>query len=146
MEIIQNCVFTILICTWSVQHLNVPAPKDSKVIILVRKIRWMIISILFPEFVLAHAIGERHLASKSMHHLKGLDRFVLNDDRPWWKAFLDKVSPSSNLDHSSEPTAAKMTDEESNCQYEMNIRTQSNKHCPSPDSFRNSDIEANSQN
>lgn len=96
MEIIQNCLLTILICTWSVQHLNVPGPKDGRVTIFVRKIRWMIITVLFPEFLLAHAIMERDLALKSMRRLKGLDTFVV-DDRSWWTACLDKFSRSSNL-------------------------------------------------
>lgn len=101
-EIMQSCLFTILICTWSVQHLNVPVPTDRRVERLRRTIKWITITVLFPEFVLAHAIMERDMAFKSMRLLKSLDIFAA-DDRPWWKACLDKFYRSSSLDCSSEP-------------------------------------------
>lgn len=146
MEIIQSCLFTILICTWSVQHLNVPGPKDGRVTILVRKIRWMIITILFPEFLLAHAIMERDMAFKSMCRLKDLDTFVI-DDRSWWTAFIDRFSRPSNLGHSSKPVTAKIAREDSDSQHEMRIIRSPNENRVSQTlsqaSICDSDIEAN---
>ncbi|MCJ1468525.1 hypothetical protein MMC07_007154 [Pseudocyphellaria aurata] len=136
MDIVQSCAFTILICTWSVQHLNVPDPSETSGQILRRKIRWMIITVLIPEFVLAHAIMERDMAFKSMRHLKGLDNFKV-DDRPWWK-----VWSSSSSDQSSEPVAANPTEPENDIQPISIIRTPSETSLPQ-DLSRNADIEVN---
>jgi hypothetical protein len=51
---------------WSIQHLNLPNPEDSKLTIMGSKLLWMIITILLPDFPLAHAIVERHTAVKSI--------------------------------------------------------------------------------
>lgn len=143
MDIIQSCLFTILICTWSVQHLNVPPPRDGRVEILKRKIWWMTVTVLFPEFILAHAIMERDMAFKSMRHLKGLDKILVHD-RPWWKACLEKFSRLSCRKDSSEPITVKTAEKESNSRYELEIRTPPNKDRLSRAFFPSSDIEANS--
>lgn len=65
MDILQSSLFTILICTWTVQHFNIPTPSDSKRGRLFRKIWWMLITVLVPEFLLVHVIMERKMASES---------------------------------------------------------------------------------
>lgn len=65
MDILQSSLFTILICTWTVQHLNIPTPSDSKRRRLFRKIWWMLITVLVPEFLLVHVIMERKMAFES---------------------------------------------------------------------------------
>ncbi|KAJ5506484.1 hypothetical protein N7453_005441 [Penicillium expansum] len=61
-DIILSCGTTIFACTWSIQHLNVPAPHDGTRKKLLRSCRWMIITILFPEFIMAHAFFELLMA------------------------------------------------------------------------------------
>ena len=70
MDILQSSLFTILICTWTVQHLNIPTPSDSKRRRLFRKIWWMLITVLVPEFLLVHVIMERKMAFESAAYEK----------------------------------------------------------------------------
>ncbi|KAK4860833.1 hypothetical protein LT330_004564 [Penicillium expansum] len=61
-DIILSCGTTIFACTWSIQHLNVPGPHDGTGKKLLRSCQWMIITILFPEFIMAHAFFELLMA------------------------------------------------------------------------------------
>ncbi|KAH0542625.1 hypothetical protein FGG08_003033 [Glutinoglossum americanum] len=58
LNILESCLFTIVLCTWSVLHLNVPAPNDGSVAKLLRKVKWMAITVAFPEFILALALSQ----------------------------------------------------------------------------------------
>ena len=49
--LIYGCLSTIFASTWTVLHLNVPAPIDGAWTRGLRKIKWMAITILFPEFI-----------------------------------------------------------------------------------------------
>ena len=119
MDILQSSLFTILICTWTVQHLNIPAPSDSKRRRLFRKIRWMLITILVPEFLLVHAIMERKMAFESLQHLKGFNSVLVND-RSRWNALKEKVRKLCKRLHShssSDPVAnSPMPPPSSECQ------------------------------
>ncbi|KAI1123809.1 hypothetical protein F5Y10DRAFT_251093 [Nemania abortiva] len=71
--IIENCLATIFTCTWTIQHLNIPAKmlnvpvkSDSTFKIFRRTLKWMTISILLPEFILAHAIFELTMAIQAL--------------------------------------------------------------------------------
>lgn len=84
LDIIWSCIFTILACTWSIQHLNVPSKEDLRcyqwrwrIIGLLmyplepwkvtrRKLKWTVYTILFPELILAHAVVEFRMALDSM--------------------------------------------------------------------------------
>ncbi|CRL23185.1 unnamed protein product [Penicillium camemberti] len=61
-DIILSCGTTIFACTWSVQHLNVPAANDGTWKKIFRSCQWMTITILFPEFIMAHAFFELLMA------------------------------------------------------------------------------------
>jgi hypothetical protein len=62
LNILESCLFTIVLCTWSVLHLNVPALDDGSVTKLLQKVKWMLITIVFPEFILALALLQLGLA------------------------------------------------------------------------------------
>ncbi|KAK3953871.1 hypothetical protein QBC32DRAFT_337730 [Pseudoneurospora amorphoporcata] len=62
-----ECLTTIFACTWTVLHLNLPAPDDSTKTRVLRKIKWMAITILFPEFIFAKAVCELRLALYMLH-------------------------------------------------------------------------------
>ena len=68
LDIILSSIFTILACTWSVQHLNVPGPNDNKA--RWRRISWTFITIFFPELLLAHAVIEFLMALESMEDME----------------------------------------------------------------------------
>ncbi|KAH6665686.1 hypothetical protein B0J14DRAFT_550402 [Halenospora varia] len=72
MSIIWSCLFTLFICTWAVQHLNVP-PQDN--IGWIRdflrssweKLKWMLVSLFLPEFMMGKAMAKYAAAYASTH-------------------------------------------------------------------------------
>ena len=56
LDIIFSCLSTIVLCVWSVQHLNVPSKHDRG--ITIRKCQWAVLNILTPEFLFMIAINE----------------------------------------------------------------------------------------
>lgn len=66
-DIVWSCTFTIFLCTWTVLCLNVPAKEETTWgAIFVRRLRWMIIAIAGPEFVLTIASGQWASAGRSV--------------------------------------------------------------------------------
>jgi len=69
LTILWNCLSIIVLCTWSIQRLNVPAiraPEEHTVkkmwqaiLDLRTKIKWMAFTVLFPEYLVGRAFGER---------------------------------------------------------------------------------------
>ncbi|KAK4179561.1 hypothetical protein QBC36DRAFT_179794 [Triangularia setosa] len=63
-QLVLGCLVTTLASTWAVLHLNIPSLKDRWHDKLVRKAKWMVLTVLFPEFILAKAICDlRHAIS-----------------------------------------------------------------------------------
>ncbi|UQC78549.1 uncharacterized protein CLUP02_04026 [Colletotrichum lupini] len=56
LNLVWSCAITIFACTWTVTHLNLPGPKDTTFQKLCRRVKWMAINIIFPEFILSKAI------------------------------------------------------------------------------------------
>lgn len=69
-DIILSCAVTIFACTWSIQHLNVPGSQDGTFKVLLRSCKWMIITIFFPEFIMAHAIFELMMAVQATEEVR----------------------------------------------------------------------------
>ncbi|KAK3302711.1 uncharacterized protein B0T15DRAFT_497165 [Chaetomium strumarium] len=69
-SIITTCATTIFACTWTIQHLNVPAAHDGELRRHVRVCKWMVITILLPELILAHAILEFAMALGCMREME----------------------------------------------------------------------------
>jgi hypothetical protein len=57
-SLLYNNLLTLFLCSWSAVHLNVAADGDSSMIIKLRKIKWMIVTILAPEFVATYAFRD----------------------------------------------------------------------------------------
>lgn len=57
-DIIETCLITIFLCTWTVLCLNVPSKGEPKTRIFFRRLRWMALAISGPEFVLGFAAGQ----------------------------------------------------------------------------------------
>lgn len=58
MGLLYSCLFTMFICTWSALHMNVPADTDSRATIVLRKLKWMAVGILAPEYIVALAVSD----------------------------------------------------------------------------------------
>jgi hypothetical protein len=106
LNIIESCVFTILACTWSIQHLNVPAPSESGCTKMRRKIKWTILTILFPELLTAHAIAELYMAALATREYERRLRSGSMDNisirLPWWFRAFRRDEPI-NFDKEGSP-------------------------------------------
>lgn len=66
MTLVWSCVITVFACTWTVLHLNVPGRGDSSLTVALRKLKWMVINIIFPEFVFSKAVCDLRLALQEL--------------------------------------------------------------------------------
>jgi hypothetical protein len=57
-SLLYNNLLTLFLCSWSAVHLNVAADGDADLKIKLRKIKWMIVTILAPEFVATYAFRD----------------------------------------------------------------------------------------
>lgn len=57
-DIFQSCLFTIILSTWTVLHLNIPAPSDTLWILFKRRLKWMVVTIIAPEFTCSIALRQ----------------------------------------------------------------------------------------
>ena len=64
MGLLYGCFATILLCTWSTMHLNVPAPSDTEGKFLLRRIKWTLCGIIAPEIIATIAITEQWQARR----------------------------------------------------------------------------------
>ncbi|KAJ2978978.1 hypothetical protein NUW58_g7325 [Xylaria curta] len=94
LTIIENCVFTIIACTWSIQHLNIPGLGESRWRTLLRKCKWTVFTLFFPEFLMAHAILEFVMAIEGMRLLD--KEWRLGDNPPWFYRYLRRSPKSYN--------------------------------------------------
>ncbi|KAK6504791.1 hypothetical protein TWF481_006730 [Arthrobotrys musiformis] len=68
MTIVWNCLSILFLCTWSIQHLNVPKYRKKPttfaekrwddILDFLPKAKWMIITVLMPEYLVSKAFGE----------------------------------------------------------------------------------------
>lgn len=68
-EIVVSCMTTVFACTWSIQHLNVPA-QEHWAWKLLRSCKWMAITVLLPEFIMAHAFFELVMAAHDTERIR----------------------------------------------------------------------------
>ena len=71
-DIIWSSFLTIFLCTWTCLHLNVPAPDEGTWPPFLRKLRWMILTIIGPEFVVVIAAGQRANARRTTDAIRAL--------------------------------------------------------------------------
>ena len=67
LDILWSCLSTLLLCTWTSQHLNVPpqsTPRNNKQRLrrkirrFITKVRWLLVTLMGPEFILGKAFSE----------------------------------------------------------------------------------------
>lgn len=66
LDIVWACALTIFLCSWSVLCLNVPAQGDSWWLVNRRKLQWMFLGVIGPEFILQSALGQWNAARDSV--------------------------------------------------------------------------------
>jgi hypothetical protein len=82
-NILWSCLSAIFICTWSVQHLNVPEQRDGKDPgwrgdwkwrwkSFKTKGKWMLLTLILPEVLLGKALAERISAMRSVRKMNDL--------------------------------------------------------------------------
>ncbi|KAF8185491.1 hypothetical protein K438DRAFT_1597212, partial [Mycena galopus ATCC 62051] len=67
-DIIWGCLTTVFACTWVSVHPNVPPPKQSALVILWRRLKMMLVTIVAPEIIVGFAARQffavRHLSNE----------------------------------------------------------------------------------
>ena len=71
-DTLWSCLSAMLLCLWSMLHLNVPAPTDGFWTILWRKARWLLMGILAPEVPMVIACGQWSSATRSVRRMQEL--------------------------------------------------------------------------
>jgi hypothetical protein len=89
LDIVWTCVATLLLCTWTVLHLNVPIEVSSKgpaqiichqVYLVARKLQWMFITLMAPEVILGMALMGLLSARRTTREML---KYAREDGVPW---------------------------------------------------------------
>lgn len=86
LDILQSCLATIILCTWSVLFLNVPPENEGPWEMVKAKARWMLFTILFPEVLTGVAAEQWRSACQAVEDFARIEKE--------WEAALDSVSSS----------------------------------------------------
>ncbi|CZR64548.1 uncharacterized protein PAC_14446 [Phialocephala subalpina] len=75
-DILWSLLFTLLTCTWTVQHLNIPTQASqsrykfiSWVLDIWYKLKWMLLTLVLPEFLIGKALQDFSRARASISYL-----------------------------------------------------------------------------
>ncbi|KAI0896522.1 hypothetical protein F4806DRAFT_495824 [Annulohypoxylon nitens] len=136
LSIVWNCTSVIILCTWSIQHLNVPAIHHSnkfmkKICISIQdsvtKVKWMVLTILVPEYIVGKALNmflsARKMESKMraennivteewglVHsYLANMGYFVL-DTEPYNEGQESKQTVPANKEHQAKKAAPRQNE------------------------------------
>ncbi|KAJ5619662.1 hypothetical protein N7510_003646 [Penicillium lagena] len=69
-DILYSCLATLIACAWSILSLNIPAKSDKRWRKVLRKVKWMCITLAFPEFLAAIALIEHWRARQTRDHIR----------------------------------------------------------------------------
>jgi hypothetical protein len=98
LNIIENCTFTIPACTWSIQYLNLPAPKSDWSTKIRRKCKWTLLTIFVPEFLTAHATAEFAMALEDMKRLRDNHLEDISIQLPSWFSVIPRFKRKKQND------------------------------------------------
>ncbi|KAF9004260.1 hypothetical protein BDQ17DRAFT_1241543, partial [Cyathus striatus] len=74
LDIIWSCLMTLFLCTWVAVYPDVPGRFETNKKILMQRLKAMCWTIMFPELVLAQAVGEYFDARNFFNKYKAPDR------------------------------------------------------------------------
>jgi hypothetical protein len=91
LDILFSCLFTLFTCTWTVQHLNLPEQREGRDPGWLGNIKWtlkrawtstkwMLITVLAPEYLLAKGLADRKAVDISITELREI---AAKDGVPW---------------------------------------------------------------
>lgn len=95
LNILQSSLLTILICSWSALCLNVPPEGETHMGFFVRKAKWMLFTIFFPEILMAIAAEQWRSAAQSVEDFVNLTKRWEAEERD------SKPLPSQNAENLS---------------------------------------------
>ena len=72
-NLVSTCVLTLSLCIYTSVHLNVPEHHATRATIFLRKMKWVLIGLVAPEFVVYNAWHQRSLAKQALKDLKALE-------------------------------------------------------------------------
>jgi len=70
-DIIRSCAFTVLLCTWTSVHPNIPSPDERWPRLAFRHVGLMLATLIVPEAIIAWAIRQRLAATELAEKYKG---------------------------------------------------------------------------
>jgi hypothetical protein len=90
-DILWSCLFTIIACTWTVQHLNVPEQRERRNPGWLGNVKWglkncwtstkwMLITVIAPEVLLGKYLAD---VVNAHNDLKKMKDFAAQDEVPW---------------------------------------------------------------
>lgn len=89
LDVLWSCLSILLLCTWTVQHLNVPFKRNpptklasilQAILLVAEKALWMLVNLIFPEWMLGKALLD--LVSARFCQ-KTLEPYAEKDGREW---------------------------------------------------------------
>lgn len=98
LTILWSCLSTIIACTWTILHLNVPGTSETTGWKILRKAKWMLVTILFPEFLFSKALCELQMAVDDLHAMTEKKK-LLGSKLPWQVDFGSHSQILYNLSH-----------------------------------------------
>ena len=72
LDIVQSCLVTLFLCSWSVLFLNIPAEREGALGFLAKKARWMLFTVSFPEVLTGIAAEQWRSACQSVEDFSQL--------------------------------------------------------------------------
>lgn len=73
-DMIWSCVAVLVTAIWTVIHLNLPAEGDGYWTVVLRRVRWGLVSIFAPDMLTLFAASQWHRASKSVEEMRELSK------------------------------------------------------------------------
>ena len=89
LDVLESCFITIILCSWSILFLNVPAGHQGRWDIILIKARWMVFTIFFPEVVIGIAVEQWRSACQSVEDFARFEK--------QWAADLASSQPSKQI-------------------------------------------------
>jgi hypothetical protein len=94
LDILWSCLFTLFLCTWSAQHLNVPRQRVEQTNRPLRqeilafagsiwiKVKWVATAVILPELLVGRALQDWMMARRSSHDER-FQYFASRDHTSW---------------------------------------------------------------
>lgn len=85
LDVIWSCVITMSLCSWSILCMNIPAPKETRIQILWRKLSLTALGVLCPEVIFELALSQWLSARRSMVDFNALNSGDRKCEEKWYK-------------------------------------------------------------